>query len=188
MGVDKVHFVGESLGGFLGYHLAYRHPERLKTLTLATAPGPSFKHHSLGQMGSVEVHHPVWGADEKWKSRLIWEYGPENRALAEWVDSEAWKCPVEATKGYFKAAANCEVNVEEFLPRINVPTLSMIGAEHTRIITMQEAQRLCNLMPRAKLVTFPGVRAQCQFVMPERCAQEVVRFVNEQEQAISQAT
>lgn len=181
LGVDKVHLVGESLGGFLGYHLAYRHPERLKTLTLACAPGPSFSQHSLGKLGSYEVHHPVWGADEKWKAQLILEYGPENRALAEWVNSEAWKCPVEATKGYFKAAANCEVNVEEFLRKIDVPTLSMTGAEHTRIISVQEAQRLCDLMPRAKLVAFSGVKAQCQFVIPEKCAQEAVRFIKEQE-------
>ena len=182
LGLDQVHLVGESLGGLLAYHFAYRYAERLKTLTLVTAPGPSFKQHPLGQMGTHEVYHPVWGADEKQKARVIAEFGPGNRALAEWRHEEGWKCPAEGTRGYFKAAAGCEVNVEEFLPRIEVPTLSMLGAEHTRIINAQEAQRLCDLMPRAKLVTFPGVKAQCQFVIPERCAQEVLRFIKEQGQ------
>ena len=177
MGLEKVHMVGESLGGFMAYHFAYRYPERLRTLTVVTTPSPSFKQHRLGQMGSVEAHHPVWGADEHWKARLVEEFGPEHRELAEWVDREAWKSPVEATKGYFKAAAETEVDVKAFLSKINVPTLAMIGAEHTRIVSAQEVQRLCSLMPNAKLVTFPGVKAQCQFVMPERCAQEVLRFV-----------
>ena len=185
MGLDKVHLVGESLGGFLGFHFAYRYPERLKTLTLVTAPGPSFKGNPIGQDGSIENRHPVWGVDEKAKAKLIAEFGPENQALAEWHYSERWKSPQDATKGYFKAAANCEVKEEEFLPTINVPALYMTGAECTRIIPLQEAQHLCDLMPRARLVTFPGIRAQCQFVIPERCAQEVVRFVKEQENAVS---
>lgn len=38
---------------------------------------------------------------------------------------------------------------------------------------------------RAKLVTFPGVSTTCQFVVPEKRAQEVVRFIKEQGKAIS---
>ena len=181
LGMGKVHLVGESLGGLLGYHFAYHYRERLKTLTLVTAPGPSFKHHPIVQAGGTE-NRPAWGVeDKKWKDQLILEFGPENRALAEWTNAEVWNCQKEATKGYFRAAANCEVNVEKFLSSINVPTLMMQGAECTRILTLQEAQHFCNLMPQARLVTFSGVRAQCQFVIPERCAQEVGRFIKEQE-------
>ncbi len=180
LGLDKVHLVGESLGGLLSFHFAYRYPERLKTLTLVTSPGPSFTQHSLGKMGSHEVYHPVWGVDDKQKARVIAEFGPGNEALALWRHEEGWKCPMEGTRGYFRAAATCEVNVEEFLPKIDVPTLYMMGAEHKRIISVPDAQRLCDLMPRARLVTFPGVTAQCQFVIPEKCAAEVVRFIKEQ--------
>ena len=180
LNVGTVHFVGESLGGFLAYHLAYHHPDLFKTLTLVTAPSPSFKDHPIGKAGSMEVRHPVWGKDEKSRLQLLDEFGPEHRELAEWGYLERWKCPIEGTKGYFKAAAGCEVNVDAFLPKINIPTLYLMGADCTRIIPVQEAQRLCDLMPNAKLVTFPGIRSQCQFTMPERCAEEVVRFVKEQ--------
>ena len=184
MNLDKVHFVGESLGGLLGYHLAYHHPGRLKTLTLVTCPGPGFKQHAhnmpLGQLSELAVQ-PEWRVEDKTKVQLVGEFGVENQAHAAWHSNECGKCPEDATKGYFKAAADCEVNVEEFLPKINVPTLSMTGAEHTRILTVQEAHRLCNLMPRARLVTFPGMKAQCQFVIPEQCAQEVLRFIEDQE-------
>ena len=179
LGLDKVHLVGESLGGLLGFHFAYRYSERLKTLTLLTSTGPSLKGSPKAHAGSIEDRHPVWGVDEKGKAGLISEFGPENRALAEWHSSERWKCPQEPTKGYFKAVASCAVNEEEFLPRVNMPTLFMMGAECTRMLPLQEAQRLCNLMPRAKLLTFPGVKAQCKYVMPERCAQEVVNFIKE---------
>ena len=181
LGMNKVHLVAEGMGGVWAYQLAHRYPERLKTMILLTAPGPNFKHHPLGKKGSMDVHHPVWGADEEWTARLIQEFGPENRALAEWHNSERWKCPEEATKGYFKAAASCEVNEAEFLAGISMPTLLMMGAEHTRLITPQESQRLCDLMPRAKLLTIPGITAVCQYVVPERCAQETVDFIKEQE-------
>ena len=181
LGVDKVHYVGENLGGFLGYYFAYHYPERLKTMTLATVPTPNLKHHPVGKRKSLENHHPgPWGADEKWKANMLKEFGPENRDLAEWHDPERWKCPEEASKGYFKACISCEVNEEEFLGKISVPTLYLLSAEYKALLDAREAQRFCNLMQRAKLVTFPGVSAPCQFVVPEKCAQEVVRFIREQ--------
>ncbi len=183
LGLKKVHLVGESLGALVAYHFAYAHPDRLKTLALVTPPGPNFKQHSLTKAGGTEVRHPVWGAEEKkWKDQLLDEFGPEHRDLAEWRSVEVWKNPPDATKGYFDAASKCDVDVEKFLAKIDVPTLSMQGAECSRIITVQEAQRYCDLMPNAKLVTFPGIKAQCQFVIPERCAEEVLRFIQEQEQ------
>ena len=109
---------------------------------------------------------------------MLTEFGPQHRALGEWHNTERWKCPEDATKGYFKAAASCEVNEAEFLPKISVPTLYMMGAEHARLITVAAAQRLCNLMQRAKLMTFPGISSVCQYVIPEQCAQEAVRFMN----------
>ena len=38
LGVDKVHFCGESMGGILGLLLAAQHPSLIKTLTLVSTP------------------------------------------------------------------------------------------------------------------------------------------------------
>ena len=180
LGMDRVHLLGESLGGLQALYFAHRYPERLKTLTLVTSPGPDFNQHPLGKIGNHEVYHPVWGVDEKQRARVIAEFGPGNEELADWRHDEGWKCPKEGTKGYFQAAATCTADTESFLAGISVPTLYLLGAEHTRIIDAREARRLCDLMPRARLVTFPGVTAQCQFVIPEQCAAEVARFIHEQ--------
>jgi 3-oxoadipate enol-lactonase len=183
LGVGKVHYVGESLGGLLGYFLAHDYPDRLHTLTLVTAPGPSFKQNKNAK-STMEQRHPVWGADEKARAQLLAEFGPENRELAEWAYAERWKNSVEATKGYFNAGRNCEVNTAQFLSQIAVPTMYMTGAECTRLIPLEEAHEICRLIPNAKLVTFPGIKAQCQYVIPEKCAAEVVRFIDEQHRGI----
>jgi 3-oxoadipate enol-lactonase len=177
LGLDKVHLVGESLGGFIGYHFAHHHQDKLRSLTLATSPGPSFKNNPIARAGSMAARHPVWGVDEKSKAQLIDEFGPEHRDLAEWGYVERWKSPQAATAGFFHAAASCEVDVEPFLAAIKTPTLSMTGAECTRIIPLEEAQRLCDLMPNARLVKFAGIKAQCQFVIAELCAQETLNFI-----------
>jgi pimeloyl-ACP methyl ester carboxylesterase len=38
LGLEKVHYLGESIGGTLGIAFAVRWPERLKSLTLVSAP------------------------------------------------------------------------------------------------------------------------------------------------------
>lgn len=40
LGIDSVHFVGNSAGGYVGQHIAMQHPERIRTLALyGSAPG-----------------------------------------------------------------------------------------------------------------------------------------------------
>jgi len=42
LGLDRVHYVGESLGGILGVAFAARCPERFKTMTLCSTPPAIF--------------------------------------------------------------------------------------------------------------------------------------------------
>ncbi len=179
LGLDKVHFVGESLGGLLALHLAYHYPECLKTLTIVTAPA-CFKNHPVALASRLAKLKPGEGISISQRVERVEEFGPENRALLKWFFTEVKKNSPEASKGYYVAASSCEVNVEEFLPKLRMPTLLMMGAEHTRVLTIQQARHFCDLMPRAKLVAFPGVKAQCQFVIPDKCAKELLRFIKEQ--------
>jgi len=183
LGLDRVHYVGESLGGLLGYHFAYQYPERLKTLTVVNAPGPSFKHHRIATQGrylEIMRREGIAGAVNIHNAARIEEMGG-NRALADCVHDEMMKSPLAGSIGLLEATYAADVDVEEFLPKIKVPTLLLMGAEHTRIFSLQEAEHFRDLMPRSRLVAFPGVKAMCQYVVPEKCAEEVVRFIRDQE-------
>jgi pimeloyl-ACP methyl ester carboxylesterase len=103
--------------------------------------------------------------------------------LDDWVHEEMKKCPPEATLAYVEAAANLDVNVEEFLSGIHVPTLLLTGSEYASLITVAEAEHFRELIPGAKLVVFPGLRAVPVIAVPDKCAGEVLKFIGEQARA-----
>jgi 3-oxoadipate enol-lactonase len=179
LGLEKVHYVGEALGGMLGYHLAYRYPERLKTLTVVNCPGPTLKGHRM----SVLLDSLKKQGLEATVDFLATSHSDEQSAKAgvdDWFHAGMKKCPLDATVGYLEAAAGAEVEADRFLTQIQVPTLILTGAEYTSLITVEEARHFRRLIPRAKLVVFPGVRAVPVIAAPERCAEEVLRFISEQ--------
>jgi 3-oxoadipate enol-lactonase len=179
IGLDKVHYVGESLGGTLGYNFAYQYPERLKTLTIANSPGPTLKGHRMSLLADIlkkeGVAATVDFVDTSRSEERTGIFG-----LDTWFNNEAKKNPLEAAIGYVGAAAKLEVNVDSLLSNIQVPTLLLTGSEFSSLITVKEAQHFRDLIPRAKLVVIPGVKFIAVVSAPERCAEEVLRFIGEQ--------
>ena len=180
LGLDKVHYVGEALGGTLGYHLAYQYPERLKTLTVANCPGPTIKGHRIAILVELLKNEGIEGAVDYIAHGLSGETS-DIPGVDDWFHDEMKKSPPEATIAYVEAAANLDVDVDTFLPVIKVPTLLLTGSEYTSLITVEEAEHFQKLIPRSKLVVFPGVRAVVVIAVPELCAEEVLRFIGEQD-------
>ena len=181
LGLDRVHFVGESSGGIIGYSFAYHHPERLKTLTVCTI-GPTLIdiNRILGRyIPDIMKSNGVSAFAEHLISDLWQEGTITDPAQREWMYNLERTCPREATIG-ISEADQIDMNVENFLAKINVPTLLLIGEKHNRIITVQELERIRDLMPRAKLVVIRRTAGMVQWKMPERSAREVVRFIKEQ--------
>jgi 3-oxoadipate enol-lactonase len=178
--LDKVHYVGEALGGTLGYHLAYRYPERLKTLTVVNCPGPTLKGHRMSILVDLLKEKGIEGTVDHIIANNLREERSDTPGLDDWFFDGMKKSPPEASIAFVEAAANLDVNIEEFLHNIRVPTLLLTGSEYTSLITVEEADRFRRLIPRAKLVVFPGVKAVPVIAAPERCAEEVLRFIEEQ--------
>ena len=97
-----------------------------------------------------------------------------------WYISEAKKNPLEASVGYLSAAVNLDLEIDNFLSNIKVPTLLLTGTEFSSLITVEEAEHFRDLIPRAKLVVIPGVQFIAVVAAPEKCAEEVLRFIKEQ--------
>jgi 3-oxoadipate enol-lactonase len=179
LGLEQVHYVGESLGGTIGYNFAYRYPERLKTLTIANSPGPTLKGHrmsvlldSLKKVGVARTIDFLFNTHS--------EETTGTPGMDAWYIREAKKNPLAASLGYLGAAADLDLDLESFLKGIRVPTLLLTGSEYSSLLTVEEAQHFRDLIPRAKLVVIPGVKFIAVVSAPEKCAGEVLRFIAEQ--------
>ncbi|MFP2906755.1 alpha/beta fold hydrolase [Pyxidicoccus sp. 3LFB2] len=158
LGVGPCHFVGLSMGGFIGMRLAARRPELLRSLVLmetsgdpepvANVPRYTLLNVIARLAGVRPVADPVMRimfgksflndpnrAEERalWKARLM-----ENRR-------DIWR----AVNGVIKRRP-----IRDELPNIRVPTLVVVGEEDVATVPAK-AERLHQLIPGSRLVRLP---------------------------------
>ena len=149
LGIDKVHLVGFSLGGYLAAQIASQHPERVKTLTLVAPAGMRSKEHPtldvlatpgdqiVGMLASnFEVLKP-WlpsGPDPEFMGARY----REATTLARLLWEKPW-----------------DPKFKRYLHRIKAPTLIIWGDED-RIVPPQHSELWRRVLPNAKVQIFKG--------------------------------
>lgn len=149
LGIDKVHLVGFSLGGYLAAQIASQHPERVKTLTLVAPAGMRSKEHPtldvlatpgdqiVGMLASnFEVLKP-WlptGPDPEFMGARY----RESTTLARLLWEKPW-----------------DPKFKRYLHRIKAPTLIIWGDED-RIVPLQHSELWRRVLPNAKVQIFKG--------------------------------
>lgn len=128
LGLDRVHFVGLSLGAMTGLHLAARNPERVDRLAvlctgahLGPAQGWRDRAAAVRAGGSTAVAEAVVA---RWYTAGFREREPERTAAA--VAAVA-ATPAEGYAGCCEAIATMDLRDE--LTRITAPTLALAGAD-----------------------------------------------------------
>jgi pimeloyl-ACP methyl ester carboxylesterase len=176
------HFVGLSMGGFVGMRLAIRYPELLKSLILletSADPEPvenisnykklNFVARWLGlrlvanqvlpiMFGKTFLHDPARAVErEHWKQRLI-----ENHRIGI----------TRAVVGVIEREG-----VYEQLPQIKTPTLVVVGDEDVATVP-EKSRRIQSQIAGSKLVTIP--KAGHSSVIEEKTAvnQAILSFLN----------
>lgn len=181
LGVAPVHFVGLSMGGFVGLRIAARHPELLRSLVLldtSADPEPpenlpryrmlAFIARWLGQRlvaGPVLkiMHGASMRADPAraqelatWRARLI----ASNR-IGE----------VRAVRGVLERQG-----VRDELGKIAVPTLVMVGEEDTAAVPAK-AEFLARAIRGATLVRIPRAGHMSPIDNPAFVTEQLARFL-----------
>ncbi|HEY9791520.1 MAG TPA: alpha/beta hydrolase [Candidatus Obscuribacterales bacterium] len=158
LGLGAVHFVGHSLGGFVGLRLAVRHPELVRSLVLISTSADAEPERNKPKYRAMNLLARWIGPRVVAKSLMPIVHGktalndPARRA-----EVVAWQEQLASNKRSIYRAANGVIHRENFfgqLGKIAAPTLVLTGDEDLAR-TMDESQHMVSGISGAKLVVLP---------------------------------
>jgi 3-oxoadipate enol-lactonase len=159
LGVAPVHYVGLSMGGFVGQRIAARRPELVRTLALLdTSAGPedldNIKRYKL--LGRI---FRVAGISPLRKAVLPIMFGPAFLADASRkpvIDEWEHRLKASARSGVAKAVMGVadRLPIENEISRIIAPTLVIVGADDVATPPVK-SQLITELVPGARLAQIP---------------------------------
>lgn len=179
--IERVHYVGESLGSILGIALAATYPERVKSLTLVSAivrvrPETTQTINAIGFPSWPEAIQAV-GMKEWWlRSRAATGELSGEAAKDGWFAEECGRTPVHVAQALLRFVPS--LNAEPMLPQVRVPTLliSPGGSSHT---DKAEQQAIVDAIPDCRQLWYPDAKHTDCYLQPDRYARDTRDFLRE---------
>ncbi|MSQ41503.1 MAG: alpha/beta hydrolase [Dehalococcoidia bacterium] len=172
--VDRVHYIGEALGGIIGVASAVAHPERFKSLTIVGGAIQKVTGNPLmGRAGYSSWEETVQdvkanGMKHWWmKSRGRAGELTGNAAMDDYFASEFARTPVHVALALSQAAPT--IDNTKALTQLSVPTLILSRTQQ-------------GLIPGAREMVYPeasSVGAAAFYLMADRLAQDTAAFLQE---------
>ena len=165
LGLERAHVLGLSMGGMVAQELALRHPERVRTLTLAGT--------FAGGESALGTYPPAVQAI----ARPLLRGGSPPAALAGLVAQQARQWGVARDESALRTvlAQLAAVGGHDTLARLGqvaTPTLVLHG-ERDPAVPVANARILADAIPGARLEVLPGAGHIPFWQQPERCARLV---------------
>jgi pimeloyl-ACP methyl ester carboxylesterase len=163
LGVDRVHIVGQSLGGMIAQTLAIEHPARVQTVTSISSNTGNldFGQPSEEALAALSAPAPLTREEHiehEVATRRVW-------ASPSWFDEDetrayyaaSWDRAHEPTGSLRQFAAYVKSGSrEDALPMLTVPTLVVHGTLDT-LIAPDGGARTAELIPDAELLMIEGM-------------------------------
>lgn len=158
VGVDDAHIVGASMGGVISQLIALRHPDRVRSLTLACT---ACEHHPwrrelLAEWAEIAQTRGM-GAMTSVAAR--WVIGPRSfRRLTPavgWMGPLALSRPPHAFAGQVAGILDIDDELADRLTDITAPTLVIVGNQD--ILTPRgDSEQIADLIPNSELAVISG--------------------------------
>ena len=179
LGLDRVHYLGESIGGILGVAFAAKWPERLKSLTVCASPTairPAALSALTGgerELGSELARLGGGG----WVKILMQQniISGKDPAHIEWVVNEWSRTPTHVLRGINRMLAKADIS--PLLPQINVPTL-VLAPSRSPLTPLSDQLSIRNSIPNARMAVIEGPGHEIYVDEPEECINAFLKFLN----------
>jgi 3-oxoadipate enol-lactonase len=178
--LENFHYVGESLGGSLGFVFAARHPARVRTLSVIGSP----LYINDWMKASYAVGKPSWEAaietlgPEGWArasnsaARFPVEMGD---AFLEWYSRQIGQSRTEILVAVARFASGIDVRPE--LEKISSPVLGIYPSAG-RIATDDQIETLKMKVRNLSLVRSRSPYQMIQMIEPAVCANQLLYFMS----------
>jgi pimeloyl-ACP methyl ester carboxylesterase len=161
LNVERTDFVGHSMGGQVGIHMAARWPERVRRLVLVSAAGVPhpLTPVKLAELGSELLWPPAWGRP----------------SFLRTIATDAARAgPRTLARAVRHLMAD---DVRPLLPRVHVPVLLVWGARDP-LTPLPDGRVMRDLLPDARLVVLEDAAHNPMADRPERFNREVLAFLD----------
>ncbi len=184
LGIEKVHYIGQSLGGVLGAAFATTHPDRLKSLVLCATP--CFISDEVKQ-GFVVGGYPDGPTAVMAMGSLAWGYAVflKNRSPEAnlWDDlgalyrvQQRGLMPPHVIASLMRMVSRSDFDITSLLPNIKAPTLLLSpGASH--FTSLEQQKMMKEKIPNCEQVIFEDAPHMITWTHPVRCAEESLKFI-----------
>lgn len=175
--IEKVHFVGLSMGGMIGQELALRHPDRLLSLTLsdtaARTPPEAVKvwEQRIAQVQREGLQPLLEGTMERWFTD---SFRKARSPLYVSIEQQFLRTPTAGYIGCVQAIMKLD-NVDK-LASIRTPTLVIVGEEDMGT-PVSVARELHARIEGSKLVIIPHARHLSNVEQAEQWNRELEGFL-----------
>jgi pimeloyl-ACP methyl ester carboxylesterase len=172
LGLERVHYVGESVGGITGVALGARNPERFASITLVQTPirlGPLLQDAMRGT-------YPTWSEALRQLGAGGWVVRnmPAGSQRTTW-EREQWdRCDLDALIRL--ADATLHVDVDSYLADVAAPTLVLAPAR-SALTSLADQLRLRTTIPGAEIEVFEGRGHNIYLDEPRRCTARILQFL-----------
>jgi pimeloyl-ACP methyl ester carboxylesterase len=172
-GGERIHLVGQSLGGWIAAELATRNCAHLASLTLLAPAGVRVK-------GVLSGDNFIWSPEEA-ERNLVYDQAVAERAIAAGAAMTADEADRALVNRYAAAKLGWEPRwfspaLERWLHRIKVPTLVMWGAED-RLLPVQYAEVWRREVPGVTVEIIPACGHLLHVEQAEQVANRLLAFM-----------
>jgi pimeloyl-ACP methyl ester carboxylesterase len=157
IGIDAVHYIGESTGGMLGIAFAAKYPERVKSLVLCATPSSlTATAAGFAVEGYADGPTAVMAMGSHLYAEAIGERASTGARSATEI-RERWRqvagMAPHTIASVIRMATAAQFDVTSLLPAIQAPTL-LLTPGASEVLTHDEQPALSELIPRCEQVIF----------------------------------